>query len=70
MVTKRPTTFTMNCTCNNVENDPFKLGGKKFVNVKNGDGNCRCSINNNISGKSTKPKLVDSVILAERVEKK
>ena len=39
MVTKRPTTFTMNCTCNNVENDPFQLGGKLFVNVKNGDGN-------------------------------
>jgi len=69
-MTKRPKLKTINCTCNDVKNDFHHTGGKSFVNVKDGAGFCFCVISDNITGKSTKAKAFDYVILSERVKKK
>lgn len=70
MVSKRPASKTMVCTCNDVTNDQFKRSGQFFKNVKDGAGNCSCIINNNKTGKSSKEVKVDSVLLAQRTKRK
>ncbi len=65
-----PSSKTMICTCNSVTNDQFHRSGPGFTNIKDGDGKCLCTINNNKSGSTTKPVNVSSVLLAQRTKRK
>lgn len=65
-----PASRTMVCTCNSVTNDQFSRSGPSFINVKDGDGNCSCIINNDKTGSTTKPVKVSSVLLSQRVKRK